>query len=97
MLEVEFLDLAQSELDDAFEYYEYQQANLGYRFVQEIYNTLTLIKEYPSAWIQNSEHTRRCLVKSFPYGVIYHKKENIILVVAIANLHKEPNYWAKRI
>jgi len=97
MLEVEFLDIAQNELDDTFEYYEYQQAELGYRFVQEIYNTLTLIKEYPSAWTQNSENTRRCLVRSFPYGVIYQIRENFILIVAIANLHKEPNYWTNRI
>ena len=97
MLEVEFLDLAKNELDDAFEYYEYQQDNLGYRFVQEVHNTLIRIKAYPFAWTQNSVHTRRCLVKSFPYGVIYQKRENLILVVAIANLHKEPNYWVKRI
>ena len=97
MFEIEFLDLAKNELDDAFDYYEYQQDGLGYRFVREVYNTLTRIKAYPFAWTQNSMHTRRCLVKSFPYGVIYQKRENIILEVAIANLHKEPNYWVKRI
>jgi hypothetical protein len=32
-MKIQFLELAQNELDDAFEYYEYQQEDLGYRFV----------------------------------------------------------------
>ena len=94
---VEFLDLAQNELDDTFEYYEFQQENLGYRFVDEVMNSLELIVAYPEAWVKSSSSTRRCLVKTFPYGIIYQKRDNLILVVAIANLHKEPDYWASRL
>ena len=97
MLQIEFLDLAQNELDDTFDYYEYQQKNLGYRFVQEIFNTINLIKLYPYAWTKSSQNTLRCLLNSFPYGVIYQKRENIILIIAIINLHRKPNYWAGRI
>ncbi len=97
MLPVKFLDLAQNELDDTFEYYEFQQENLGYRFVEEIVNSLALIKDYPDAWTKSSKHTRRCLVKTFPYGIIYQKRDDVILIVAIANLHKEPDYWVSRI
>ncbi len=97
MLQVQFLGLAQKELDDAFDYYEYQQADLGYHIVQEVYNMIGLIKSYPLGWSSISENTRRCLVKTFPYGVIYQKREDIILVVAIANLHRKPNYWVERI
>lgn len=95
-MKVEFLKLAQQELDDAFEYYEYQQVDLGYRFVEEVYNTLDLIKTYPLGWSAVSQNTRRCLLKTFPYGVIYQKRANSILVVAIANLYREPNYWVNR-
>ncbi len=94
---VEFLDLAQNELDDTFEYYEFQQEKLGYRFVDEVMNSLELMVAYPEAWAKSSSSTRRCLVKTFPYGIIYQKRDNLILVVAIANLHKEPDYWASRL
>ena len=94
---VEFLDLAQNELDDTFEYYEFQQENLGYRFVDEVMNSLELIVSYPEAWTKSSASTRRCLIKTFPYGIIYQKRDNLILVVAIANLHKEPDYWVSRL
>ena len=92
---VEFLDLAQNELDDTFEYYEFQQENLGYRFVEEVMNSLELIVAYPEAWTKSSSSTRR--FKTFPYGIIYQKRDNLILIVAIANLHKEPDYWVSRL
>jgi plasmid stabilization system protein ParE len=97
MASIVFLELAQNELDDAFEYYEFQQENLGYRFIKEVMNTLELISGYPEAWTQSSAHTRRCLVKTFPYAVIYQKRDDMILVVAIASLYKEPDYWVSRV
>ena len=48
-MRIEFLELAQKELDEAFEYYESKQINLGYHFLSEVQNTLTLIKTYPNA------------------------------------------------
>jgi hypothetical protein len=44
---VEFLKLAENELHDAFEYYEYQQKDLGYRLVNEVYKSIELIKLFP--------------------------------------------------
>jgi len=42
--------------------------------------------------------SRRCLVYKFPYGVIYQYQEdkNEILIVAIAHLHRKPDYWYSR-
>ena len=97
MYSVEFLDVAQNELDDVFEYYEFQQENLGYRFIKEVMHSLELITAYPEAWMQSSSHTRRCLIKTFPYGIIYQKRDDVIIIVAIASLHKEPDYWVSRI
>ena len=95
---ISFLDAAIVELDDAFEYYEYQQQKLGYRFVGEVQNALNRISSYPQAWHKFSHSTRRCLVKNFPYGVIYKEQdEGSILIIAIMNLHRKPNYWANRI
>jgi len=97
MVTVDFLPLAQSELDDTFEYYEFQQSGLGYRFIAEVMNSLELIVAYPEAWTKSSKRTRRCLVKTFPYGIVYQERNDTILVVAIVNLHKEPDYWVSRV
>jgi len=91
------LDVAQSEIDETFDYYESQQLNLGYRFISDIEDTISRIKQFPKAWHPLSTNTRRCLTTHFPYGIIYQIKEDYILVIAIANLHRKPNYWSNRI
>ncbi len=96
-MQIKFLEIAQLELDDAFRYYENQQEKLGYRFVNEVKITVELIKYYPEGWHPLSNNTRRCLVKNFPYGIIYQFKEDMILILAVANLHRKPSFWKERI
>ncbi|MGA1931632.1 type II toxin-antitoxin system RelE/ParE family toxin [Arcobacter sp. YIC-464] len=96
-LPIEFLKIAQIELDETFVYYENIQNDLGYRFINEVKESISLIQNYPNAWHNLSTRTKRCLVKNFPYGVIYQIRQNRILIVAIANLHRKPNYWKNRI
>ena len=97
MINIEFLESAQYELDEAVEYYNFQRPNLGLEFLSEIVDSLGRISEYPDAWQLLSKRTRRCLVCRFPYGVIYQNRNNMILVVAIAHLHRKPSYWHDRL
>lgn len=92
-----FLELAIQELEDTKEYYDYQQEGLGSRFIVSVYKTIQLIENHPNAWHQVTPRTRRCLIKNFPYGIVYQLKNNCIFIIAIANLHRKPNYWIDRI
>jgi hypothetical protein len=92
MTSVTFLALAQDELADTFEAFEYKQKNLGYAFVQEIYNTIEYIKSHPDVWTKSSQNTQRCIIKNFPYSIIYQKSEDTIVILAIASLLKAPRY-----
>ena len=96
MSSLKFIALAQNELDDLFESLEYQKKNQGYDFIAEVENTLHLIKTYPDVWTKSSTHTQRCVLKGFPYAIIYQKVEGGILVVAIKNLRKKPTHWASK-
>ncbi len=96
-MKISILDEASAELDDAFEYYEYEQENLGYRFISKFRDALELIKLYPDGWHPLSKKLRRCLIKNFPYGIIYQVMGEEIIIVAVANLHQKPNYWVNRI
>jgi len=40
---------------------------------------------------------RRCLLRRFPYGLIYHEELGDILIVAMAHLHRQPEYWRDRL
>ncbi|MFT4928914.1 MAG: plasmid stabilization system protein ParE [Phenylobacterium sp.] len=96
-MKVEFLQLAQFELDDAFDYYERQLSGLGASFIAETTAVLTRIVERPDAWQKCSKRTRKCLLHKFPYAVIYQIRDENILIVAIAHQRRKPNYWQTRI
>ena len=96
-MRIRFLEIAQIELDDAIEYYNYEIPGLGDAFLTEVLNTLDRIGKYPEAWQPSSKRTRRCQTRRFPYGIMYQIRKDEILVVAIANLHRKPDYWKDRI
>ena len=96
MNSVHFLELAQSELDDVFEAYEYKEENLGRNFVKEVSHTLQLIKDYSSVWPKSSAHTQKCIIKGFPYALLYQKVDTTIFVVALVNLRKKPIHWVSK-
>ena len=89
--------MAQIELDEAIEYYNYEMSGLGEEFLAEVLNGLNRIGEFPEAWHPCSRRTRRCQTRRFPYGIIYQTRKEEILVIAIANLHRKPDYWKNRI
>ncbi len=96
-MKINFLEIAQIELDDAIEYYNYELPGLGDAFLTEALNALDRIGEFPEAWHPSSKRTRRCQTRRFPYGIIYQIREQEILVVAIAHFHRKPDYWKGRI
>ncbi|MDX9976009.1 MAG: type II toxin-antitoxin system RelE/ParE family toxin [FCB group bacterium] len=88
---------ANAELDEAIRYYENCQLGLGLDLAEEVYLAIRRACEYPEAWSAMSQHTRRCLVNRFPYGVIFQIKSGMLRVIAIASLHRRPDYWTDRI
>ena len=96
-MKIRFLDVAQQELDDAITYFNGEVPDLGNEFLAEVLKGLDRIVNHPHAWHPCSERTRRYLLRRFPYGVIYKILENEILVIAVACLHREPDYWQDRI
>ena len=96
-MQVRLLEIAQIELDDSIEYYNTEYAGLGDEFLVEVLFALDRIKNFPQAWHPFTDITRRCLLRRFPYGIIYQILDTEILVVAVANLHRNPNYWKDRI
>lgn len=96
-MRIRFLDVAQVELDEAVDYYNYEANGLGREFLEAVLEGIDRIGKFPEAWQLCSERTRRCLVRRFPYGIIYQRREGEVLIVAIANLHRRPDYWEDRI
>lgn len=96
-MRIRFLEIAEIELDQAIEYYNYESPGLGDAFLTEVLKALDRIGEFPEAWHPLSARTRRCQMRRFPYGIIYQIRQDEILIVATANLHRRPDYWVNRI
>ena len=95
-MKIEFLKAAQTELDQAFEWYETQQKDLGVQFLNEFDAAIRRISSYPESYILIEKNVRRCLVKRFPYGILYGIDTDKIVVIAVAHLHRKPDYWIDR-
>jgi toxin ParE2 len=61
-----------------------------------VWETLKRIKEFPLAWHPLGGSMRRCQMSHFPYGIIYEASDIEIIVIAVAHLHREPEYWRTR-
>lgn len=96
-MRVEFLFVAEVEFTEAVRHYNEQSEGLGFEFAAEVGRTLERIIQYPSAWTPLSKRTRRCRTNRFPYGVIYQIRNEVILVIAVMHLHRDPVTWMSRI
>ena len=91
-----FLSPAQGELAEAIEFYENAAPGLGLQFLDEVERTIQRIQSQPEAWIKVSERHRRCRTRRFPYGLIYTIEQDIVLITAVMNLKRHPDYWKGR-
>ena len=87
---------AEEELNHAVTYYEESQPHLGIEFAEEVFQTIHRILDFPKAWQIMHEDIRRCLTKRFPFGVIYYQKNEQIIILAVMQLNREPDYWVER-
>ena len=94
---VRVLEVAQQELDEAIAYYNSQAPGLGDAFLLEAVATIDRIRRFPQAWHPLGESTRRCRLRRFPYGLIYHEDKGEVLIVAVAHSHRRPDYWRDRV
>ncbi|MCX7084964.1 MAG: type II toxin-antitoxin system RelE/ParE family toxin [Methylococcales bacterium] len=95
-MKIYFLEIAEKELDDAFEWYEVQQKQLGKQFINELEAAIKRIIAYPEYNTLIDSEIRRCLIKRFPYGIFYKVNSEQIVIIAVAHLHRKPNYWVGR-
>jgi plasmid stabilization system protein ParE len=87
---------AEEEFVQAIDYYEAAEPGLGYDFAIEVFSSVQLILSYPQAWPVLAGEIRRCLVRRFPFGVLYAVGKNEVLILAVMHLHREPDYWKNR-
>jgi plasmid stabilization system protein ParE len=93
----EFHPEAAAEFEEAVRFYKERGRNLGKRLAREVKTTIRKIVATPDRWRVLEEDVRRCLVRVFPYSVLYTIEADYILIIAVAHGKRQPGYWRHRL
>ena len=93
MTDYRFAFSSLAELKQATLHYEEKENGLGGVFLDEIDATIVRILANPHAWHPLSPRTRRCRTHRFPFGVIYQIRSDVILIVSVMDLRRDPTSW----
>ena len=96
-MKVRFLKAARLELRLAFESYRSIRRELGEDFLNKVQNGVDYIRDHPLAWQQGSRGSRRYILNRFPYAIVYKVYDDGIVIIAVAHLSREPDYWQDRV
>ena len=95
-MDYQFHPAAEAEFEEAAHRYDEVSVELGDRFVAEIEAAIERICENPEWFRRLTPRVRRCLVRTFPYGVLFEADSGRIFIVAVMHLHRHPDYWKWR-
>ncbi|MBU4285502.1 MAG: type II toxin-antitoxin system RelE/ParE family toxin [Verrucomicrobia bacterium] len=96
MKPIRFHPEAESEMIEAAAWYESQQTGLGKRFLTSVQDALNRVELNPALYPFVERDVRRCLTKTFPFGVLFRIKPDVIAIMAIMHLHRDPDCWKNR-
>lgn len=97
MASFDFLPEAEAEFIEQIASYAGIRRELGLRFQEAVAQAITEAAVNLDHGAPRTQNTRRRLVKGFPFGVIYAARGQGILIVAIADGRRPPDYWARRV
>ena len=90
------LPQAADEFEEATVYYEDKQALLGQKFRDEVDRHIRWIAGNAEAPRLRAGGYRRVNLRVFPYYLAYLRVGETIWVLAIAHVHRRPEYWIDR-
>lgn len=97
-MKIKIHELASKEFDEAVEWYELQSKDLGKRFKKSVIEQINKINSNPNWYLIEKDNIHKAYVPKFPYKILFTIENNEIIVIwAIAHMHRRPWYWQSRI
>jgi toxin ParE1/3/4 len=85
------------ELEAADDWYLQRSPEASVRFLAAVYDALETIVESPQRWPKYVHGTRRFILYSFPFSIIYLDEPAVVSIVAVAHSRRRPGYWRDRV
>jgi plasmid stabilization system protein ParE len=91
-----FRPAAAADVEDAYRWYEDQQAGLGDEFLAAVSTVIESLATYPERFPVVYRQTRRANLRRFPYSVFYRIIDDQVIVVACMHGRRDPRRWQSR-
>lgn len=90
---------AEAEMVEAAKYYNEQQRGLGSDFLDKMDAAADEIAADPLrfGFYRDSRNIRSIRLERFPYRLLFAVEPDRVSVVAVAHLHRRPDYWKHRL
>jgi len=86
---------AESQISEAYSWYEQKQTHLGAEFLMAIEEQLTQIEANPYLFQIKYKNLYLAKTRKFPYGLFYFIDHDKIIVLAVFHLSRNPGLWKK--
>jgi len=96
-MQIEILEYAKLEIDNAYEYYNLQQDKLGDKFKNDVKKSIDTIRNFPKLYPIVESNIRRNILHRFPYSIYYALEKEKIIILAVAHQSRKPFYWIDNI
>jgi plasmid stabilization system protein ParE len=84
------------DISAAFDWYDKEQAGLGREFLGELRATYYRVVDGPLKYQPLRSGIRRALVRRFPYAVYFAVEGEVIVVLAVLHVSRDPAEWQRR-
>jgi len=88
---------AESDIAEAFDFYEAQLAGLGVQFLATLERQLELVVDNPLQYEVRYRSVRRAVLRRFPYAIFYLFEGESVVVLAVEHQARDPEHWKQRL
>ncbi|MBK8806633.1 MAG: type II toxin-antitoxin system RelE/ParE family toxin [Bacteroidales bacterium] len=85
-----------TDIKDAYQWYESRQESLGERFLEELEDYIKVLKINPQIYQVRKGNRRYCPMKIFPYLLVYEIEDRNVVIYAVFNAYQHPFRLDKR-
>jgi plasmid stabilization system protein ParE len=89
--------LAEADLENAAQWYDEERPGLAQRFLKDVDRSFVRLRERPLQFPVVAGDVRRALLHTFPYAIYFRVSDEMIVVLAVLHLRRNPKIWRGRV
>ncbi|HEX6047287.1 MAG TPA: type II toxin-antitoxin system RelE/ParE family toxin [Pyrinomonadaceae bacterium] len=88
---------AYAEMLESARYFETKTPGLGFDLITAVQDAAQRILRFPCSGPVERGNIRKCLVRGFPFTILYETHSEYIYIGAVMHQHRRPGYWKNRL